>query len=95
MPLQKPDPGAWVVVVVAVVGGEVVLAPGFGVVVGGSGGSSEWLEEKNGLMFVYNLTLTFMNNPYSGAHDIITLIIELSRLYYKQNTILNMHFGIF
>lgn len=88
-----------------------VLAPGFGVVVGGSGGSSEWLEEKNGLMFVYNLTLTFINNPYSGAHDFITLvnnrehgsvsrlilwlIIELSRLYYKLNTILNMHFGIF
>lgn len=69
MPLQKPDPGAWVVVVV--VGGEVVLAPGFGVVVGGSGGSSEWLEEKNGLMFVYNLT--FIKKIHRAVHMTVLL----------------------
>ena len=44
LPLQNPVPGAWVVVVVVVVGGVVVLAPGLGVVVEGSGGSSEWLK---------------------------------------------------
>lgn len=46
LPLQKPDPGACVVVVV-VVAVVVVLAPGFGVVVEGSGGSSAGIRGHN------------------------------------------------
>lgn len=38
MPLQKPGPGAWVVVVVVE---EVVPVPGFEVVVEGCGGNSD------------------------------------------------------